>query len=66
MASYSSSKEVDVVFTEEEKEVLEKARDILKSVGKDLWNDDFDEESFFFSELGNGIENALKGNYWLP
>lgn len=66
MASYSSNTCVSIDFSEEEKEILKKASEILKQLGKDLWQDDSDELSFFFSDLGGGIENVLKGNYWIP
>lgn len=66
MASISSSKDVSITFSDEEKEILAKAITLLKDLGIELWKDDCDEEGYFFTELGSGIENALKGHYWLP
>lgn len=68
MASISTSTNCSVSFTDEEKEILQKASDICKNVGNEIWHDGngSDEEdiaAFFFSELGENIENALKGDY---
>lgn len=65
MASVSSNKSINIKFTDEEKKILENASQILKDIGKQLWHDDIDEESYFFSDLGVGISNALKGDYWM-
>ena len=71
MASISTSTDCSVEFTDEEKEVLQKASEICKRIGKEIWQtgngtDEEDEISFFFSGIGGSIENALKGNYWAP
>lgn len=66
MASMSTSTSCKVSFAEEEKEILQKASEICKNVGNEIWHDrnGSDEEdtvSFFFSDLGKNIERALKG-----
>lgn len=71
MASISTSTNCSVSFSDEEKEILQKASEIYKNIGREIWHDgnDTDEEdeaAFFFSEIGGSIENALKGNYWAP
>lgn len=71
MASISTSTSCGVSFTEEEKEILQKASEICKGIGKEIWQtgngtDEEDEVCFFFSGIGGSIENALKGNYWAP
>ena len=71
MASISTSTDCSVKFTDEEKEVLQKASEICKRIGKEIWQtgngtDEEDEASFFFSEISGSIENALKGKYWMP
>lgn len=68
MASISTSTNCSVSFTDEEKEILQKASEICKNVGNEIWHNgnDSDEEdiaAFFFSELGENIEHALKGDY---
>lgn len=68
MASVSTSASCSVSFTEEEKEILQKASEICKSVGNEIWHDGngTDEEdiaAFFFSDLGGYIQKALKGDY---
>lgn len=72
MASISTSTNCSVNFSDEEKEILQKASEICKNIGREIWydgndTDEEDEAAFFFSEIGGGIENALKGNYyWAP
>lgn len=71
MASISTSTNCSVDLTEEEREILQKASEICKDIGKEIWQtgnetDEEDRVSFFFSEIGGSIENALKGNYWSP
>ena len=71
MANISTNTDCSVTFTDEEKKILQKASEICKKVGKDIWHngndtDEEDEVAFFFSEIGDSIENALKGNYWMP
>lgn len=71
MANISTSTDCRVSFTEEEKEIMQKASEICKRVGSEIWHDgngtdEEDEISFFFSGIGGSIENALKGNYWMP
>lgn len=71
MASISTSTNCSVNFSDEEKEILQKASEICKNIGREIWHDgngtdEEDEAAFFFSEIGGSIENALKGNYWAP
>lgn len=71
MANISTSTDCSVTFTEEEKEILQKASDICKKVGKEIWHNgndtvEEDEAAFFFSEISGSIENALKGEFWMP
>lgn len=71
MANISTSTNCDISFTDEEKEILQKASEICKKIGHQIWmtgngTDEEDEIQFFFSGIGGSIENALKGNYWMP
>ncbi len=71
MANISTSTNCSVSFSDEEKEILQKASKICKNIGHEIWrngNDtnEEDEAAFFFSGIGGSIENALKGNYWAP
>lgn len=71
MANISTSSNCSIRFTDEEKEVLQKASEICTKIGGEIWRngngtDEEDEISFFFSGIGGSIENALKGNYWTP
>lgn len=70
MANISTSTNCSIEFTDEEKEVLQKASEICKKVGDEIWKtgntDEEDEISYFFSGIGGSIENALKGNFWVP
>lgn len=71
MANISTSTDCSVTFTEEEKEILQKASEICKKIGSEIWHDgngtdEEDEAAFFFSGIGGSIENALKGKYWAP
>lgn len=71
MANISTSTACSVTFTEEEKEILQKASEICKKVGMEIWHDgngtdEEDEAAFFFSGIGGSIENALNGKYWMP
>lgn len=71
MANISTSTNCSVEFLDEEKEVLQKASEICKNIGREIWHDgngtdEEDEAAFFFSGIGGSIENALKGNYWAP
>lgn len=68
MAKVSTNTSCKVLFTDEEKEILQKASEICKTVGDEIWHDGngSDEEdmaAFFFSELIENIEHALKGDY---
>lgn len=66
MANFYKSNDVEIDFSEEEKEILKKASEILNDLGTRLWQDDYEEEGVFFSGLGGGIENALEGDYQMP
>ncbi len=71
MANVSISTNCSISFTNEENEILQKASDICKRIGHEIWQtgsgtDAEDEVSFFFTGIGGSIENALKGNYWMP
>lgn len=70
MANISTSTNCSVGFTDEEKEILQKASEICNKIGNEIWRagntDEEDEISYFFSGIGGSIENALKGNYWKP
>lgn len=66
MASFYKSNDVDIDFSEEEKEILKKASEILNDLGTRLWQYDYDQEGVFFSDLGGGIDNALEGDYRMP
>lgn len=66
MANFYKSNDVDIDFSEEEKEILKKASEILNDLGARLWQNDCDEDGVFFSDLGGGIENALEGDYQMP
>lgn len=71
MADISTSTNCSVNFSDEEKEILQKASEICKNIGREIWHDgngtdEEDEAAFFFSVIGESIENALKGNYWAP
>ena len=57
--------------TGEEMKVRLEASEICKNIGKEIWHDgngtdEEDEAAFFFYGIGGSIENALKGNYWMP
>lgn len=71
MANISTSTDCSVTFTDEEREILQKASEICKKVGNEIWHngngtDEEDEVAFFFSEISGSIENALNGKYWMP
>lgn len=71
MANVSTSTNCSIEFTDEENEVLQKASEICKKIGSEIWQtgngtDEEDEISFFFSEIGGSIKNALEGKYWAP
>lgn len=66
MANFYKSNDVEIDFSEEEKEILKKASEILNDLGERLWQNDCDEEGVFFSDLGGAIENALEGDYRMP
>lgn len=70
MANISTSTNCNVSFTEEEKEILQKAREICKDIGHEIWSScngiDEDEISFFFFRIGDSIENILNGIYESP
>lgn len=70
MANISTSTNCNVSFTDEEKKILQKASEICNKIGREIWRtgsaDEEDEISYFFSGIGESIENALKGNYWKP
>lgn len=68
MANVSINTSCKVSFTDEEKEILQKASEICKTVGDEIWHDGngSDEEdiaAFFFSGLSENIEHALNGDY---
>ena len=48
MANFYKSNDVDIDFSEEEKEILKKASEILNDLGARLWQNDCDEEGVFF------------------
>lgn len=69
MATISTNTTFAVSFTDEEKEILQQASEICKNVGQEIWDDgdgtdEEDETSFFFSQIGEGIQNILSGNYY--
>lgn len=71
MANISTNTDCSVTFTEEEKEIFQKASKICKRVGHEIWQngnetDEEDQISFFFSEVGGSIENAVHGKYYAP
>ncbi len=71
MANISTNTDCSVTFTEEEKEIFQKASEICKRVGHEIWQmgngtDKEDQVSFFFSELGGCIDNATNGKYFAP
>lgn len=71
MASISTNTSCSISFTDEEKEILQKASEVCNRIGTEIWQegdhtDAEDDVSFFFSNIGGSIENALKGNYWSP
>jgi hypothetical protein len=62
----SSNTNLSISFTEEEKEILNKAKDILKEVYEDLWqkdNDDLDEVTYMFYDASYVIKRILEENY---
>lgn len=70
MANISTNTECHIEFTEEEKEILQKASGILKDISHEIWHsgktDKEEDIAFFFSQISGSIDNALKGNYWTP
>lgn len=71
MANISTSTSCSVSFTDEEKKILQKASEICKTIGREIWHngndtDEEDQAAFFFSGIGGSIENALEGKYWAP
>lgn len=71
MANISTSTSCNIKFSEEESEILQRASEIFKNIGQEIWQtgdgtDEEDEIAFFFSEIGGSIENALSGKYWAP
>lgn len=60
MANFYKSNDVEIDFSEEEKEILKKASEILNDLGARLWQNDCDEEGVFFSCLG-GCTQRRKG-----
>lgn len=71
MADISTCTSCSISFTDEETEILQRASEICKNIGHEIWRtghgtDEEDEIQFFFSEIGGSIENALEGKYWMP
>lgn len=60
MATISVNTTCAVSFTDEEREILQKAREICKSVGKEIWEDgdgtDEEDETHPFSFLKSAKE----------
>ena len=70
MTNISTSTNCSIDFSNEEKEILQKASEICKKISSEIWEtgskDEEDEISYFFYGIGGSIDNALKGNYWKP
>lgn len=68
MANISTNTNCIIDFTDEEKEILQKASKICISVGKEIWHDgetdEEDEIAFLFSQIGETIKNILNKNYY--
>lgn len=62
----SVSSNTSISFTEQEKDILTKAKDILKQVGDKLWqsdNDDVMDLGCYFSDVSYNIKDILEENY---
>lgn len=58
--------DVNINFTDEEKEVLRKAKEILDNVANMLWKCDSEEAmdmSYIFGEPADQIQEILDGHY---
>lgn len=67
MANISTNTNCSIDFTDEEKEILQKASEICKNIGQEIWHDgetdEEDEIAFLFSQIGEAIKNILNKNY---
>ena len=62
----SVSSNASISFTEQEKDILTKAKDILKQVGDKLWqsdNDDVMDLGCYFTDVSYNIKDILEENY---
>jgi len=60
------SSNVSVTFTDDEKEVLLKAKEIIGDLSKKLLingNEEHDKAPLFFTQMSDNLENVLEGKY---
>jgi hypothetical protein len=55
-----TSSSASVSFTDEEKEILQKAHDILRETAKELWSDGSDAAEDLSFEIG-GVADGING-----
>ena len=62
MANISTSTSCSVSFTDEEKKILQKASEICKTIGREIWhdgNDTDEEDQAAFSSLVSAIASKM-------
>lgn len=69
MANINTYSSASVSFTDDEKEILQKAHDLLKETGNELYekcwstNELGEDLAYEIGEIAEGIERAINGKY---
>lgn len=68
MANISTNTNCNISFTDEEKEILQKASEICKNIAHEIWSsgngtDEEDTTEYFFFGIGESLDRALTGDW---